>query len=248
MEVRAKVEHVKVESKYNIVIPQWDPAHFFSKCLKEHGSFTSIISGCRMAGKSNLLKFFLLSSRGGKLMNKFDMIIVFSKTIMNGHYQQFLRSRMMFDSYKPEVLEAMQKMHEEWKQRGKKFRFLVIFDDCVVNMKYQSSIESFFYNSRHYGGSCFFLTQKCSAASQGWKANTMLYIVLDTASRKEKKYIAEDVLADAIEKQVPVNIRESILERIAYRLQTDYLGNFRALVVTPFCEDKLNQFKAPLMK
>jgi hypothetical protein len=232
-----------------LIIPEWDPKRFFNKFLKDYGSFTAIIQGCRMSGKSNLLKFFLTKAAGGKLIEKFDTICIFSKTILNGHYQKFIKSKLMFDEFKPDVLEALKQMHEQRKKEGKSFRFLVIFDDMITNnIKYQESITSFFYNSRHYGGSIFFLTQKASEVATGWRNNTMLFIVLKSMSRKEKKFIAESIIADAIEAQVPAHISEAELYRIGTRLQTKLLEDYNAIVLTPWCKRKIKQFKAPCAK
>ena len=248
MEVRTKVN----ESD-NIVerihIREWRPAKFFHKYLKTYNSFTAIISGSRMSGKSNFVKFLMCSNKGGKLADKFDMIVIFSKTILNGHYQSFLKTKLMFPEFNPLILTAMQNKHEEYKQKGKSFKFLVIFDDMITaNIKYQESITSFFYNSRHYGGSILFLTQKSSEVASGWRANTVLFVILKSLSRKEKKYNAETILADALEDILPVTTTEAQLYRIGTYLQTKKLEDFNALITTPMCKTKLKQFKAPLMK
>jgi len=237
---------VKTDISNSIKIPVWDPKHFFNKYMKEYGSFTALIFGSRMSGKSNMLKHFLISKDGGKLVDKFDMIIIFSKTILNGHYQKFLKTKLMFDTYKPEVIEAMQKLHEQHKSQGKKFRWLIIFDDCVVNMKYQESITNCFYNSRHFGGSIIFLSQKASEAAQNWKNNITLFVVMKCGSRKERKYIAEDVIADAIEPQLDDKVKESQIFRTSMYIQTKLADNYNAIITTPFCEEKIKQYKAPL--
>jgi hypothetical protein len=232
----------------NIEIPLWDPRHFFNTYLKKYHSFTAILCGARMSGKSNLLKHFLISPAGGNLAKKFDSIIVFSETLLNNFYQKMLPNlRLMFDEYKPEIIEAMKQLYTQKKKQGKDFKFLVIFDDMVVNMKWAASIEKFFYNSRHYGGSVFFLTQKCSAASQNWKANTTLFVILQTASGKEKKYISKDIISDAIEPQMPETAKEAEIERAALRIQNQLVQNYRALIITPYCEQKIKQYLAPIM-
>ena len=193
-----------------------------------------------------MLKHFLISKEGGKLVDKMDMIIVFSKTIINGHYAKFLKTKLLFDTYKPDVIDAMKKIHAERKAQGKKFNWLVIFDDCVTGMKYQESLTDNFYNGRHYGMSIIFLTQKASECSTNWRNNTTLYIILKSGSRKEKKYISENILADAIEPQIDINVREAQLYRIATHLQNTLTEDYNAIVTTPFCKRKIKQYKAPL--
>lgn len=245
-EVKAKVEN-KIQGNIKIDIPQWNPARFFAKYLKTYGSFTSIVTGSRMSGKSNMIKFFLKSQHGGKLMDKFDMIIIFSKTIENGQYS-FLKTKLMFADYQEGVLETVKKLYFSQKKQGKPFHSLVIFDDCVTGTKYKESIENHFYNSRHYHMSIIFLTQKASAASQNWKNNTTLFIILKSMSRKEKLYLSQDVIADGIEPQIPITVKEQQIVRIGTHLQTSMLDDYNAIIVTPFCKRKIKQFTAPLMK
>jgi hypothetical protein len=193
-----------------------------------------------------MVKFFLKSPKGGKLMEKFNMIVIFSKTIENGQYN-YLNSKLVFDNYNPGVLDTMKKLFFDQKKKGKLFRSLVIFDDCVSGMKYQESIDNHFYNSRHYNMSIIFLTQKASAASQNWKNNTSLFIIMRSMSHKEKKYLAEDVIADGIDDQLR-DIKQAQVYRIATYLQSTMLENYNAIIVTPFCPQKISQFTAPYLR
>jgi len=246
--MKISANHESKISNEMLEIPQWQPDRFFKKVLKEYGSFTSIITGARMSGKSNMVKFLLTSHFGGCLRDKFDMIVIFSKTILNGHYQNFLSTKLLFEKYDPAVIETLKKIHFERKKRGLDFKFLVIFDDMATHMKWDESITDFFYNSRHYKGSIFFLTQKYSEASTNWRNNTMLTIILQGARRKEKLYAAKEAIVDGIEPLLPDDYPEAKMEKIASLLQTKLLVEYNAIIITPFCKRKIKQFRAPLAK
>lgn len=232
-------------------IPKWDPKHYFKKFLDKFNSFTAIISGSRMSGKSNFLKYCLTQPDGGKLMSKFNMIIVFSETVGSNHFYDFLGTKLMFERYEPGILEAMKKIHDQRKSEGNRFRFLVIFDDMAVGMRYQQTLVKFFCNSRHYGGSIFFLTQKASFLGPDIKNNTTLFCILQNGSVKERNYINEDVLVDGIEPlyyKITKNIpSKSHLYRICSMTQNMLIRDYHMLVLTPFCEVKLKIFRPPLI-
>lgn len=238
----------KIDKAPSIKIPIWCPKDFFVKSLKEMNSFTAIMIGSRHSGKSNMLKNFLINSEGGNLCKKFDMVVVFSKTLVNGYYQKFLKTKLLFEEFNPEIIDALKQTFAEQKKAGKKFRFLILFDDCLQGMKYQNAIENFFYNSRHYGGSCIFLSQKASMVSQNWKNNTDLFVILGAGSGKEKRYLAEDVVADAIEEQMPIS-KPGHVVAIAKKILNEVVQDYNALIITPFCKnDKIKQYTAPRMR
>ena len=83
IEDRAK-DSINKLNKFVEDIPLWNPKDYFKETLRKWNSFTMIISGSRMAGKSNFLKYLLCEP----LRNEFNMIVVFSKTIENGFYQK----------------------------------------------------------------------------------------------------------------------------------------------------------------
>jgi len=247
MEVNAKVK-CNVKSEIKIDVPQFDPKAYFKFYIENFNSFTCIIVGSRMSGKSNLLKNFLMSKDCGKIYEKFDMVIVFSKTLINGHYQKFLKTKLMFDSFKPEVLDAMRQLHGERKKQGKRFRWLVIFDDCVVNMKWEQSITDCFFNGRHFGCSVIFLTQKGSETSTNWRNNTTLFVLMKNGSYKEKTFLSENVVADAILQELPDTVRKAQVFAIANKLQATLTEDYNAIITTPYLKQKIWQYKAKLMK
>ena len=79
--MKISANHESKISNEMLEIPQWQPDRFFKKVLKEYGSFTSIITGTRMSGKSNMVKFLLTSRFGGCLRDKFDTAHWFSNNM-----------------------------------------------------------------------------------------------------------------------------------------------------------------------
>jgi hypothetical protein len=240
----------KIDKTPSIKVPLWDPAHFFKEHLKEYKSFTAIIVGSRHSGKSNMLKYFLAGGpKSGALAKRFDMIIVFSKTLVNGHYQKFLKTKLLFKEFNAGIIEEMDRIFAERKKEGKSFSYLVIFDDMVGNnIKYSNDIESMFFNGRHTNSSVIYLSQKASMVSQNWKNNTDLFVVLPGASGKEKNYIAADLIANAIYDQMGI-ARDWFIIATAKKLLDTYVKDYNAIIITPFCSiSKIKQFKAPMMK
>ena len=167
-------------------IPTWDPKTYFDNMLKQWNSFTAIISGSRMAGKSAMLKY-LMHHPEVNLAKKFNLVVVFSKTIENGFYQSFIESKLMFKNFNPEVIHDLAKAHKEMKAKNKNFRFLIILDDFIDSRtKYNNDIADCFYLGRHIGCSIVCLTQKLSMLATGWFANTTLFICLFSGTRQEK--------------------------------------------------------------
>lgn len=233
-------EHIKFCKS----IETWDPQAYFKAALKQWGAFTCIISGSRMAGKSNFLKNLLVGEP--KLAKEFDFILVFSKTLVNGYYQSFLDTRLLFDEFSDGAVGMMKRMHGEAKSKKKKFRWLCILDDIVdAKSKYNKSVMDLFLCGRHYGASIFYLTQKLGLLSTTFMANTMIFVVLFAGSRAEKEYVSEKVVADAIDGQFS-HLSLSKVERMAYLIQTEVCKDYNALVILPYENKKLWRFKAPL--
>lgn len=240
-----KIEENKKElNKLIEGIQVWDPKEYLEECLKKWHSFTMIISGSRMSGKSNLLKHLLSFTK-----KRFDIIVVFSRTLINGFYQSFIDSKLIFDDYKPEVLIDLRKTALNLKEQGKKFKYLLIFDDCVDSKsKYEKEITNSFFNGRHYGESLIFLTQKCSLLSTGWMSNCLIHITLFAGSRSEKEYLAEKIITDAIDGRGLSHKSKKEVERYAYLLQTEICHDYEALIILPYHHIKIYRYKAPLMK
>jgi Poxvirus A32 protein len=218
------------------MIKTWDAQNTLEKYLKEWGSFSMIINGMTRSGKSYLLRDLLTP-----ILYKFDHVVVFSKTLCNGFYQEWLKTKFMYEEYDHNIVEAFKRVLEKHKQ--KKINTLFILDDCLsTNFKYESSIGELFMTSRHWGASVVILGQKCSYYSLGWMSNCLIFINMFCGSFKEKKYIAENIIADTLDHSPETKMSELVTK--AYKIQTEICKNHTGLVVLPMEEEKLFQYKA----
>jgi len=235
-------EHIK----YINTIQTWNPTEYFDKTLKQWNGFTCIISGSRMSGKSMFLKNLLVGEP--KLANKFDFIIIFSKTLVNGFYSSFLDTSLMFTQFQEGVIDSFKKLHQQAIEKGKKFKWLCILDDMVDNKtKYKESLLDLFTCGRHYGASIFILTQKLSLLATGYIGNNMIFVNMFASSRQEKEYIANKIVTDAIDHDFS-HLKLSQVERTAYLIQTEICQDYNALIITPYEQTKIWRYKAPLVK
>lgn len=233
-------------NRYSSNIEVWYPAGYFSKVMKNWGAFTCVIAGSSKSGKSSLLKDLMIGDC--KLRARFDIVVIFSRTLINGFYQEFMGTKLMFKEFRPDVLEKLKLVAETCKSQGKKFKWLIIFDDIAdARSKYQEDVTDIFFSGRHYGASIIFLTQKCSLMNTGWIANTMVFVSLFAGSRNEKNYLSEKVISDVIDKDFS-DFTHKDVERAAYTIQTAICDNFNSLVVLPYESRKLFQYKATLQK
>jgi hypothetical protein len=234
-------EHIK----YCNEIPVWKPEIYFKEVMKKWKGFTCIISGSRMAGKSQFLKNLLVGEP--KLASQFDFVVVFSRTLVNGFYQSFLDTTLLFPEFHDGVIETMKNLYSEAKKKGKKFKWLCILDDIVdAKSKYNKSVMDLFLCGRHYGASIFYLTQKLGLMSTSFMANTMIFVILFAGSRAEKEYISEKVLSEAIDDKFS-HLTLTKVERVAYLVQTEVCKDYNAIVVLPYEKIKVHRFKAPLI-
>lgn len=235
-------EHIKFCNE----IQTWEPQNYFKEIMKKWKGFTCIISGSRMAGKSQFLKNLLVGEP--KLAKEFDFIVVFSRTLVNGFYQSFLDTNLLFPEFHDGVIDTFKNLHSEAKKKGKKFKWLCILDDIVdAKSKYNKSVMDLFLCGRHYGASIFYLTQKLALMSTSFMANTMIFVVLFAGSRAEKEYISEKILSDAIDNKFS-HLTLSKVERMAYLIQTEICQDYNAIIILPYEKDKIYKFKAPLIK
>jgi hypothetical protein len=245
-------QNIPIQQKYERMqqyiknIPQWLPNEYFTETLKKWKAFTMIVTGSSKSGKSSLLKDLFVGTPN--LIAKFDTVVVFSRTLVSGFYQGFLRDEQLYSSYQQDVIEQLKNYYAMAKSKKKKFKWCVILDDIVDSRsKYNEGIAELFYTGRHYGASVIFLTQKASLMNTGWVANTMIFISLFAGSRNEKQYLSDKVIADAIDGDFEQFSNREV-DRIAYIIQTTISQNFNALIITPYEKVKLHQYKAVLHK
>lgn len=225
----------------------WTPKASFAEYLKK-GGFTSIISGSRAAGKSEMLRYLIANPKCG-IGKYFNTVVVFSKTLVNGFYQSFINSQLMFSEYNPEIIGMLKGYFQKFKDEGKKFRFLVIFDDIISGkIKYDDSIGDLFYTGRHFGCSVIFLTQKLSCLATGWVANTNIFICMFSGSRNEKEYVNNKLIMDNIYNKFP-NSTKKETEHIGYLTISQICKDYWALIIEPYnYDDPVHKFRAELTK
>lgn len=233
----------------NLEIQKFNP-NFLQKFLHTYGAFSMIITGNTKAGKSHMMRYLLTEHIES---NYFDFVIVFSRTLVNGYYNEFIESKLMFSEYNEEVINTMIKLYEEKKSKGVNMKWLVILDDCVDNRsKFLDNITHLFYSGRHYNASIIFLTQKISLMNTGWINNASIIISLFAYSRNEKEYLSENVIADALDATFDCStLKSAELKRLAYNLQSKMCDtDYNAIVVIPFSklESKIFKFRADKIK
>lgn len=222
----------------------WDPSYHLLKYLREWQSFTMIHSGMSRAGKS-----YSLRSMIEPIIKEFDFIIIFSKTITNGQYQKWCKTKLLFPEFRGEIVEKFKQISTKYRDKNKPKKFLFIIDDCIsTNFKYQNEILELFVSGRHFGFSTCVLTQKVSCLSQAWLCNCLVFVILFAGSLKEKKYVSENILADALDSYIDhnktsTNINELI--RRSYTLIGEVCENYNSLIVLPLEKDKIFTYKAP---
>ena len=248
MEDNVQLDESLLNLQSSMRITEWDPKDYFARTLKTWKAFTMIISGSSKSGKSMALRY-LLTSQKINLQKEFSLTIVFSKTLVNGFYQEFIDSKLMFQKFDENILEDIKKIYIKKKAEGKCFRWLVIFDDIAnAKSKYEEAITDIFFSGRHYGCSIIYLTQKVSLMSTAWISNTMVFLSYFAGSRNEKNYLSDKIISDAIDDISQVNVKKSHIERKAYLLQSEISQDYRALVILPYEKQKVFWFKADVMK
>lgn len=230
-----------------IKITTWNPADTFNDPNK---AFTCVISATRNSGKSNLVKHLYLNVWHPQ--GYFDAVCVFSKTLCEGFYDEFIPGKMLFDRFSMVTLRKCMNIAKHYKSRGKTFKLLVIMDDCISRKdKYIDELDQIFTNGRHYNVSLVYITQKLSYCSTTWYNNLNCIILMRNSSRIEKRYISEKILNDIISNDYP-DSNENGLTRKTIALQGGVCKNYHALVALPLVdsetyEGKLFIYKAPNM-
>lgn len=236
-------------------LPEWRPDEFIKENMKAWKSISVLISGSSRAGKSQMLKY-LLARNGANWLKYFDLVVIFSKTLVNGFYQSFIDSKLMFSDFKPEVIENLKQIYLKFKKQGRHIKTLFIFDDMVsARSKYLQEITDLYLHGRHYEMSSIFLTQKCSLLSTAWMANCTLFISLFAGSIAEKKYISEKIVSDNIDIDLNNYHKSNDIYRIGQLLQAHICQDYRALIICPYnnkrdeyLSGKVFWFKAKLIK
>lgn len=245
-------------------IQPWKPKETIDKYLKQWDAFTMIENGMSRCGKTYLMKHIITPyvTQKNKNQPKFDFVIVFSKTICNGFYQNWLSeegvgTEFLFDDFKEEIVYKFKNIVQEYRnpnimqklsgQTPKNIKTLFILDDCLsTSFKFENAIGDLFVSGRHWGASVIILGQKASFYNLSWQCNCLIFISMFCGSFKEKKYISENIISDVIDVDNS-DLKMSELFRKAFNLQTEYCKDYNALIILPL-EHKIMQYKAPSAK
>ena len=168
------------------VLNKWDPklTKFTAKSAPPHIKSGSIkpfaipVIASRNSGKSYLLRDLY---RKNDFSSKFDIIIVFSRTLPNGFLRSFMSTDTIFhDEYDPDVLVELGGSLDVYKNRhGWYPNTLIIFDD--INDKstlYCSNITDIFTRGRHRAMSVIYISQLSQSLPNYWRVNATLVILL----------------------------------------------------------------------
>lgn len=189
--------------------------------------FSMIISASRNQGKSVMVRHLYEKC----WESRFDLVVVFSKTLGNGFYRQFIKSKTMFDKFDNSILERLNEIQEEQrKTTGYMLNILIIFDDTIGNSTlYNEQIADLFTLGRHKAISVVYATQSPTSVSTLWRQNVTHFICLKTKG-KGVQHIIDNFLLDLIdEDDCPEKERvDKFLRRLMKNVfKTDY----QALVI-----------------
>ncbi|MHA1522136.1 MAG: ATPase/DNA packaging protein [Promethearchaeota archaeon] len=211
-----------------IRLEQWDPVGDFD----DGKPFAMCVSATRNSGKSYLIRHLYKDVWMRKRM--FDTTIVFSQTLANDFYADFVNSKLMYESYQPEVLKKTFAEARKMIKYGKVWNVLIILDDCIsAKDKYDKQLTSIFTQGRHINISIVYITQKLSYTSTTWINNCNYILILRNVSRGEKRYIAEKILVDPLSHRYDIKVRESAIVNACMKLQDKSTLDRGVLVATP---------------
>lgn len=174
-------------------IQKWDCK--FATEGKQIKPVAMIVSASRNQGKSYLIKDIITNIRNSG--SGWDMYIVFSNTLENGFYQDFIPGKTKYGSYDPTVIRKLLTIQKEKLSENKRPpSVLVIFDDCVSNkMIYDEEINFLFTRGRHLNLSVIFITQSPTMVNSVWRQNTTHLFVLRSKG-KSLDHILDNFLQD----------------------------------------------------
>lgn len=213
------------------ILPTIDRAKYPLLRPRSIEPFSMIICSSRNMGKSTLLKDLILKN---KMNQKFDFILLFSKTLGNGFYDSFLKTKLRYTSFKEEVLENLDEMIEDHKaKKGFYLNILVIFDDMIGQKTLHNERLSDLYTlGRHKGCSVIYLTQNPTYANVTWRQNTTHLILLRTRG-KGLDHIVDGFLYDvADEDDIPEGEKEKNVRKwLRKQVRLIHSEDYRAMVI-----------------
>lgn len=171
------------------------PPAIYNRSIKP---FAMMIISSRNQGKSVMLRHLYEEHFEGR----FDLVIVFSNTLGNGWYDEFLQCKTKYNQYDEDVLINLLNIQQEHKaEYGKYLNVLTIFDDCVSEeIKNSEPLQNLFLMGRHMAISIVFITQSPTLAKTVWRQNTTHLIVL-RCKGKGKEHIINGFLLDLVDEE-----------------------------------------------
>lgn len=159
--------------------------------------FTMVVSASRNSGKSYMIKHMYKTY----WHVHFDSVVVFSHSVCNGFYEDFIPGKLLFSNYSENVMAKVVQKATAMKAARKRYRVLVIMDDCLNRKNaYSQSLNKLFSMGRHINISCVIVSQTLKTYFSGlMRENTNLLMVLYQRSKSEKMYLYEKFLDDRID-------------------------------------------------
>lgn len=174
-------------------IQKWD-SHF-DTIGTQMKPVAMIVSASRNQGKSYLVKDIITKIRASK--KGWDIYIVFSNTLENGFYQEFIPGKTKYGAYDPMVIQKLLEIQKNKLSENKKPpSVMIIFDDCVSKkMIYDEEINFLFTRGRHMNLSVIFITQSPTMVNSVWRQNATHLFVLRSKG-KSLDHILDNFLQD----------------------------------------------------
>lgn len=140
------------------------------------------------SGKSNLIKYIAYHYKKKKLV---DFIYVMSGSSFNGYYQNFLDEKLVVP-YTDDKLEQLLGVCANKKEKGDKFRTLLILDDCLGSTSWKKPvILKLINNHRHYNISLIIATQYPNQVSPNIRSNCNLAFIFLARTKRELQALYE---------------------------------------------------------
>lgn len=192
--------------------------------------FTMLVIAPRFGGKSSLIRHIYEQV----LKQHFDIVLVFTKTLVNEWYQQFIPGKTKFEHYDPMYIEHLFLTQKQRKiQRKEPLNVLVIMDDIAdkASVLYDHYIHELFTRGRHWYISLIFASQDITMINMTWRKNVTHAFALKLLGPDLDKLIVNFLDALLDDDEVPEKMkRSSYIKKI-----TNYVFSepHRALVIIP---------------
>lgn len=192
--------------------------------------FTMLVIAPRFGGKSSLIRHIYEQI----LYKYFDIVIVFTKTLVNEWYQQFVPGKTKFEQYDPLYIEHLFKVQKQRKQAAKPpLNILIIMDDIAdkASVLYDHYINELFTRGRHWYISLIFASQDITMINMTWRKNITHAFALKLLGPDLEKLIENFLDTLLSDDEVPEKMK-----RITYiKKITSFVFSeaHRALVIIP---------------